>query len=86
MNACISVLLDGDGLRKKHPGLGAYFKDRFTDACDWYMKNVNHAHDVMVDGLAKDTLKVSNKRLNCLLAISFFSNSFGWYMKRDDMK
>ena len=35
MYVCLMALMAADALRKKHPDLGAYFKDRFIDFCDW---------------------------------------------------
>lgn len=31
-------------------------------------------------------MEVDNKKLNCILAISFFSDALGVYFSRDDMK
>ena len=85
MYACISVLMAADNLRKKHADLGAHFKDRFTNVCKWYMIKMTRAYEVIADCLAKDTLTINNKKLNCIMAISFFSTAFGKYIQLDEM-
>ena len=85
MYVCVSVLMKADELRNKHPDLGAHFKERFTNVCKWYMENVSRSYVVIVDCLIKDTLKVDNKKLNCIMAIAMFSSKFGEYIERNDM-